>query len=456
MDKHDLHSISKKRRINDVVTEDIPNLKGERGSKVVESTFQTTKCADNIVYKLYFKGLVSDETSSDKEMIVKVGFRVAIYDETDNLFHGINKSLNDAVINRKEADILALITGLDESIHCGIKNVVICCDDCQIYQIIIGREKPQQKIVHLLEEVQRLREKLASTGTVVVARDDVNFALRLAIDALVSESSSSSDDGEKTCAICIEETDAEHMFFTDKCLHRHCFSCVNKNVEVKLLSRTVPTCLESGCKSELTLESCSQVLTPKLIEMWKRKMKEDLIPHAEKIYCPYPRCSVLMSKTELSSEAEQSNVRACIKCYGLFCIDCKVPSHSDLSCAEYKRLHPEPPFDDMELKCLANDQMWRQCTECKHMIELSDGCNHITCRCGYEFCYRCGHGWTKYQCPSGCPLMGDDGDEAEYDFDDDNEEDDNDDDEDEAEYDFDNDDEEEDDNDEDEIDFDDY
>lgn len=231
-----------------------------------------------------------------------------------------------------------------------------------------------------MEEVQRLREKLASTGTVLVARDDVNFALRLAIDALVSESSSSSDDGEKTCAICIEETDAEHMFFTDKCLHRHCFSCVNMHVEVKLLSGTVPTCLESGCKSELTLESCSRVLTPKLVEMWKRKMKEDLVPHAEKIYCPYPRCSVLMSKTELSSEAEQSNVRACIKCYGLFCIDCKVSSHSDFSCAEYKRLHPEPLFDDMELKCLANDQMWRQCTECKHMIELSDGCNHITCR----------------------------------------------------------------------------
>ncbi|CAL9224600.1 unnamed protein product [Arabidopsis halleri] len=385
------------------------------------------------------------------KMIVKVGFGVAICDEADNLFHGIGKSLNDAVINREEADFLALITGLAESIHRGIKNVVICCDDRQIYQIIIGREKPQQKIVHLLEEAQRLRGKLASTGTVLFARDDVNFALRLAIDALVSESSSSGDDGEKTCAICIEETDAEHMFFTDKCLHRHCFSCVNKHVEVKLLSRTVPTCLESGCKSELTLESCSQVLTPKLIEMWKRKMKEDLIPDAEKIYCPYPRCSVLMSKTELSSEAEQSNVRACIKCYGLFCIDCKVPSHSDLSCAEYKRLHPEPPFDDMELKCLANDQMWRQCAECKHMIELSDGCNHITCRCGYEFCYRCGHEWTKYQCPSGCPLMGDDEDEAEYNFDDDNEEDDNDDDEDEAEYDFDDDDdEEEDDNDEDE------
>lgn len=115
MDKHDLHSI---------------------GSKVVESTFQTTKCADNIVYKLYFKDLVSDETSSDKEMIVKVGFGVAIYDEADNLFHGINKSLNDAVINRKEADILALITGLDESIRCGIKNVVICCDDRHIYQIV--------------------------------------------------------------------------------------------------------------------------------------------------------------------------------------------------------------------------------------------------------------------------------------------------------------------------------
>lgn len=156
-------------------------------------------------------------------------------------------------------------------------------------------------------------------------------------------------------------------------------------MEVKLLSGNVPTCLDYGCNLELTLGKCSKFLTPKLVELWKHKMKEDSIPAAERIYCPYPNCSMLMSKTEISGSdlVDQTNVRACVKCAGLFCIDCKVPSHPDLSCAEYQKLHPEPLVDDTKLKSLAKDQNWRQCVKCRHLIELSQGCNHMTCRYTY-------------------------------------------------------------------------
>lgn len=225
---------------------------------------------------------------------------------------------------------------------------------------------------------------MAFAEVILVAQNIVKFASELAKDAIVSQGSSGSVDVKEVqgeiCNICLEETDVERMFCNDKCLHRHCFSCVKQHVEVKLHMGTYPTCLEYECKFELTLESCSKVLTPKLIEMWKQKMKEDLIPAADKICCPYPSCSVLMSKTELTSEAEQSNVRSCIKCYGLFCIDCKVPWHFDLSCAEFKKLHPEPLVDDLMLQDLANEEMWRQCARCRHMIELSCGCSHMTCR----------------------------------------------------------------------------
>ncbi|CAL9234018.1 unnamed protein product [Arabidopsis halleri] len=303
---------------------------------------------------------------------------------------------------------MALIRGLSESFELGMRNVVIYCDDDWIYQSIIGRGKSKKKIDHLVEEVQCILEKMACNDAVLVARNDVKFAFRLAREAISSSSFDVKAEQGEICVICFEETDAERMFFTNECLHRHCFTCVKQHVKVKLLSGTVPTCLDYGCKFELTLESCSKVLTPKLIEMWKQKMKEDSIPVAERIYCPYQNCSTLMSKTELSSEADQSNVRTCAKCCGLFCIDCKVPSHTDLSCADYKKLHPDPLVDDLKLKSLANDNMWRQCVKCRHMIELSHGCNHMTCRCGYEFCYQCGIEWKKDQqiCPSGCLQTG--------------------------------------------------
>ncbi|CAE6000566.1 unnamed protein product [Arabidopsis arenosa] len=417
MEKYDQNLISKKQRIDYATTKDIPNLKGEGCSKVAESAFATKKCANSLVYRLSFKGLVSDETTVDMKGTVTGGFGIAICDETDILLHERKESLNGAMINREEVEIIALITGLKDSIQLEFRNVMICCDDHQIYQIITGGQKPQQNIVHLVEEVQRLRGELASTEVVLVAETDVNYVLRLAREALQ----------RKTCDICCEDTDADRMFLTDKCFHRHCFSCVKKHVEANLLIGISPTCLGNGCKFELTLESCSMVLTPKLIEMWKRKMEEDLIPAADKIYCPYPSCSKLMSKTALSRETNQSNVRACVKCCGLFCIECKVPPHPDLSCADYKKLNPEPLFDDKKLKSLANDKKWRQCVQCSQLIELREGCNHITCRCRYEFCYVCGNEWKENQrsCTSGCKLDHDDDDE-DYDIDDSDDDDDDD------------------------------
>ncbi|KAK0603719.1 hypothetical protein LWI29_007889 [Acer saccharum] len=75
-----------------------------------------------------------------------------------------------------------------------------------------------------------------------------------------------------------------------------------------------------------------------------------------------------------------SGTRKCVKCQGLFCINCKVPWHKDMTCYEYKRLNPNSPAEDVKLKSLASMNLWRQCVKCNHMIELSEGCYHMTCR----------------------------------------------------------------------------
>ncbi|KAL1208179.1 E3 ubiquitin-protein ligase RSL1 [Cardamine amara subsp. amara] len=421
METHDLGFISKKQRIDCSITKDIRNFESEGSSKVIQSASKTTKFVDNIVYKLYFKGLLSDVMAhNDGKKIWKAGFGVAICDEADNLLCEIKESVSDTDLNRKGVEILALTRGLNESINLGIRNILICCDDHQIYQLLTGRWKPSMSLSPLVEEVKHLREKMASSEPVLIARNGVKFAFKLAretIDSQISSSSSSSRRRiidvnpipKEICAICFEETDAEEMFCIDKCLHRYCNDCVRQHLEVKLVDGVVPKCLKYGCETELTFESCEKVLITKLKELWKQKMKEDSIPAAEKIYCPYPNCSMLMSKTELpsGSGSDQTNVRACIKCSGLFCIDCKAPSHSGLSCADYKKLNPKSEDDDMKLKSLAEDNGWRQCVKCNHYIDRFEGCNHVTCRCGYQFCYLCGLEWKKLSyCPSGCRSFG--------------------------------------------------
>lgn len=91
-----------------------------------------------------------------------------------------------------------------------------------------------------------------------------------------------------------------------------------------------------------------------------------------------PKRSTLMSKTRLSKQ-EDGSMRCCFKCWEPFCIDCKAPWHKNLSCEDYKRLCPILTVD-VVLNVVANQKKWRQCNNCKHVIERSGGCYRVTCR----------------------------------------------------------------------------
>ncbi|RSL65567.1 hypothetical protein CEP53_003621 [Fusarium sp. AF-6] len=48
---------------------------------------------------------------------------------------------------------------------------------------------------------------------------------------------------------------------------------------------------------------------------------------------------------------------------------------------------------------MATQNGWQQCKVCKRVVELEQGCNHITCKCKAEFCYVCGERWKTCACP---------------------------------------------------------
>ncbi|KAJ4872138.1 zinc finger (C3HC4-type RING finger) family protein [Raphanus sativus] len=274
----------------------------------------------------------------------------------------------------------------------------------------------QKKISMLMEDLQKIRQQFSFVQPVLVSGNEVKFAYKLARESILPRGAARQAKvaWKEECLICYSEFDLERMFSVGKCRHRFCFHCVKQHVEVKLLHGTVPNCPHDGCKSEMVMDACRRLLTPKLSEMWKQRIKDNAIPVAERVYCPYPRCSALMSKTKITESAKsllsvypESGVRRCVECRGLFCVDCKVQWHGKVSCTEYKKLHPNPPADDVKLNSLANNKTWCQCDKCQHVIELTQGCNHITCRCGFEFCYNCGGEWNKETgtCAKHCPTL---------------------------------------------------
>lgn len=47
---------------------------------------------------------------------------------------------------------------------------------------------------------------------------------------------------------------------------------------------------------------------------------------------------------------------------------------------------------------LAEEEGWKRCFVCHALVEHRDACQHMTCRCGAQFCYVCGQRWRTCNC----------------------------------------------------------
>eukprot|EP00747_Dinoflagellata_sp_TGD_P022995 gnl/TRDRNA2_/TRDRNA2_129475_c0_seq1.p1 gnl/TRDRNA2_/TRDRNA2_129475_c0~~gnl/TRDRNA2_/TRDRNA2_129475_c0_seq1.p1 ORF type:complete len:177 (-),score=0.60 gnl/TRDRNA2_/TRDRNA2_129475_c0_seq1:125-655(-) len=85
---------------------------------------------------------------------------------------------------------------------------------------------------------------------------------------------------------------------------------------------------------------------------------------------------------------------ACMKTQ--VCIRCKAPWHAGITCQEFQKAID---VGAAELARVASNLGWRLCPRCRTFVELTQGCNHITCVCRAEFCYACGATWKTCRCP---------------------------------------------------------
>ncbi|PKA48510.1 hypothetical protein AXF42_Ash017409 [Apostasia shenzhenica] len=440
------------REINDMPEDDWEDFGDE-----FEVPMELLRVEEELPFRLYFKGMGRTEIVNGSRTHI-AGIGVAICDPKGDLLLKIQKPVPAAGTNREVLDAKALIEGLSAVVEIGIKNVNVYFDFRALLNHVNGKWRAkQQKIVNLISQVHLLQRKIDRCQLLLLPRCHVKFVFKLARDVIDSQitkgvellQSNVDRNMTETCNICLDITASSQMFSVVGCDHRFCFSCMKQHVEVKLLHGMLPVCPHLGCNIKLDLESCGKFLSPRLLDIMGQRIKEESIPPNQKVYCPFPRCSALMSLNEAilpqkSGSVKQnfssnSGLRKCIKCDGYFCINCKVPWHEKLSCYDYKRLNPQPRGEEARLHSLARQKLWRQCVKCNHMIELVEGCFHMTCRCGCEFCYTCGAEWKDKRAACACPLWDenyiwyDDEQDSEDDYDD--EYDDYDDDDDDDDYD---------------------
>ncbi|OEL33347.1 hypothetical protein BAE44_0005636 [Dichanthelium oligosanthes] len=201
----------------------------------------------------------------------------------------------------------------------------------------------------MVDQVLSMIMEFEQCKILLVRPREVSYVIKLARDSMDAQIAKalavdSSKDKRETCTICLEDTDVSKIHAVECCAHRFCFSCMKEHVKVKLLHGMLPACPQDGCTTKLSVEGSKIFLSSQLSEIMVERIREGQIPPSQKIYCPYPKCSALMSLNELIQPMQES-------------------------CSRYT---------------VADAATLR--------------------KCGYEFCYTCGEEWKEKKATCSCPL----------------------------------------------------
>ncbi|KIW29679.1 hypothetical protein, variant [Cladophialophora immunda] len=164
------------------------------------------------------------------------------------------------------------------------------------------------------------------------------------------------------------------------CGHNYCKPCLQELVDLATKDESLfpPRC----CREPFEMGGVNIFLTKELRDQFEHAKVE--FGTRNRTYCCQETCSAFITPGNIEGDRA-----TCGKCGTMTCNICKKPAH-DGHC-------PEDPELQATLS-LATQSGWQRCYGCDRLIELDVGCNHITCRCGAQFCYVCGVRWKQCGC----------------------------------------------------------
>ncbi|KAJ7078726.1 hypothetical protein B0H15DRAFT_788765 [Mycena belliarum] len=187
------------------------------------------------------------------------------------------------------------------------------------------------------------------------------------------------------CVICRDDL-RPSTSFRAPCEHFYCSQC---------LSNLATACI--GDESLYPLQCCRQALPmegmrgvfAQLLLPLRRSLRAKTVEFAtlamNRLYCPSPTCSLFLGST-----ADNAHDLRC-RCGTVVCTRCKQLAHPTRGCEENTALE--------QVIALAQEKHWQTCPGCSQIIDLQQGCFHMTCRCRTEFCYLCAARWKNCTCP---------------------------------------------------------
>jgi E3 ubiquitin-protein ligase RNF144 len=164
------------------------------------------------------------------------------------------------------------------------------------------------------------------------------------------------------CCACMEVVSSKNTL-TLECkpeVHTYCRVCLIDLFTSALDNTSLfpPRC----CRLPIPLDTCRAILPKELVKSFDIKVEELATPNPT--YCSNAECSKFLRSKDIKAE-----VGTCVFCKHKTCLRCKGSDHEGLC--------PSDPHVQL-LMDVARRSRWQQCTKCNNMVELEQGCFHMT------------------------------------------------------------------------------
>jgi hypothetical protein len=166
---------------------------------------------------------------------------------------------------------------------------------------------------------------------------------------------------EFECLVCGDPVLAEEAW-TAPCSHHYCIACLENFHRASLADQTLypPKC----CHLEMPWNDVKPRIDRQLARTFEGKREELNTDAGRRTYCSNAACARFIGPSNIKGD-----LATCPTCSKVTCTMCKAASHEG-----------DCPADETlrQTLQLAAEQGWKRCTKCRSIVELTQGCNHIT------------------------------------------------------------------------------
>lgn len=209
--------------------------------------------------------------------------------------------------------------------------------------------------------------------------------------------------GPAACPICFDEFPFETLVTLRQCgEHYYCATCLGICLTTHISSAelTQLACPSIGCPAVAGEEDIRKLTSAEVYDKYLRFLLLAFLDTEHTYWCPNAACSAPVLAAEIPcASSDTLAMFFCPSCSTAFCSGCSKPFHPGVSCDGVSAEDREF-FEWLSTK----NVLVKECYKCGFMLEKNDGCNHITCKCGAQWCWLCraicesGH----FQAPSRC------------------------------------------------------